>query len=103
MSNILYQIPVDKTWTTLPGADYLVWLAEAAVNNSILEGESSCSINIIFSTFEILVKAARFSKPSPYFKPKYFIFQHSVCLFLRCQNVNQIIGKTNARLLLLVK
>ena len=56
-----------------------------------------------FSTFEILVKAARFSKPSPYLKPKYFIFQHSICLFLRCQNVNQIKGKTNARLLLLVK
>ena len=56
-----------------------------------------------FPTFEILVKAARFSKPSPYLKPKYFIFQHSICLFLRCQNVNQIKGKTNARLLLLVK
>ena len=55
-----------------------------------------------FSTFGILVKAARFSKPSPYFKPKYFIFQHSICLFLRCQNVNQIKGKINARLLLLV-
>ena len=65
MSNILYQIPVDKTWTTLLGADYLVWLVEAAVNNSVLEGESSCSIIIFFSTFEILVKAARFSKPSP--------------------------------------
>ena len=56
-----------------------------------------------FPTFEILVTAARFSKHSPYFKPKYFIFQHSICLFLRCQNVNQIKGKTNARLLLLVK
>ena len=51
MSNILYQIPVDKTWTTLLGADYLVWLAEAAVNNSVLEGESSCSIIIFFFNF----------------------------------------------------
>ena len=66
MSNTLDQIPVDKTWTNLPGADYFVWLAEAVVNNSVLEGESSCFI-FFFSTFEIFVKAARFSKLSPYF------------------------------------
>ena len=30
--------------TVVPGADYLVWLAEAVVNNSVLEGESSCFI-----------------------------------------------------------
>ena len=48
MSNTLDQIPVDKTWTNLPGADYFVWQAEAVVNNSVLEGESSCFILFIF-------------------------------------------------------
>ena len=54
MSNILYQIPVDKTWTTLPGADYLVWLAEAVVKNSVLEGESSCFILFFFQLLRYL-------------------------------------------------